>query len=168
MLPSNGHRRRPEQRRQKQIRRARLGFYPRFCQRFYPHFGGNRLIEALGDGWQHELDEAAAVAGSVRPGELRVVVLLAAVEDRALDRLLRAVGLLLLDRLKFVQALDEQQVGHLLDDLSAIGYPAAPERVPDVVDLGLDAACDHAAPLPSSQAHAAGAARYSPVVVTFA
>src|SRR3546814_17390876 len=64
------------------------------------------------------------------------------------DRCLGTVGLLLLDRLQLVQPLDEQQVGHLLDDLHWVGDAAAPERVPDLVDLGLDGACDHCLPLP--------------------
>jgi len=34
-----------------------------------------------------------------------------------------------------VEALDEQQVGNLLDDLERVGDAAGPERIPDAVDL---------------------------------
>src|SRR5690606_4865366 len=79
-------------------------------------------------------------------------VLLVEVEDRPLDWPLEATGLLLLHGVQLVQTLDEKQVGHLLDDLHGVGDAAAPERTPDVVDLGLDGASDHGAPLPSPTA----------------
>src|SRR3546814_10512584 len=50
--------------------------------------------------------------------------------------------------MQFVRALYEKQLGPLLDDLHGVGDAAAPDRVPDAVDLGLDGACDHCLPLP--------------------
>jgi hypothetical protein len=43
-----------------------------------------------------------------------------------------------------VQAADEQQVGDLLDHLQRVGDAAGPEGIPDLVDLVLDVAGDHA------------------------
>ena len=56
--------------------------------------------------------------------------------------------------LQLVEALDEEQVGDLLDDLERIGDPARPEVVPDAVDLVAQFACQH--PLPRGPNAGAG------------
>jgi hypothetical protein len=60
-----------------------------------------------------------------------------------LDGPLEAQGLVLLQRLEFVEALQEEQVGDLLDHLERIADAARPEGIPDAVDLLLDDAGDH-------------------------
>jgi hypothetical protein len=42
-----------------------------------------------------------------------------------------------------VQALDEEQVGELLDDGEGVGDAACPEGVPDAVHFGFDFASNH-------------------------
>ena len=74
-----------------------------------------------------------------RPAEL---VLLRG-EDRVLDGLFEAVGLVLLEGVDLIQTLDEEQVGELLDDGEGIGDAAGPEGVPDAVYFGFDFASDH-------------------------
>ena len=64
-------------------------------------------------------------------------------ENGILDGLLEAVGLVFLEGVKFVQPLDEEQVGELLDNGERIGNTAGSEGVPDAVDFGFDFACDH-------------------------
>lgn len=74
-----------------------------------------------------------------RPAEL---VLLRR-EDGFLDGFLEAVRLVFLEGVDLVQALDEEQVGELLDDGERIGDAAGPQGVPDAVDFGFDFASDH-------------------------
>jgi hypothetical protein len=64
-------------------------------------------------------------------------------EDGVLDGLLEAVGLVFLEGVELVEALDEEQVGELLDDGEWIGDAAGPQGVPDAVDFGFDFACYH-------------------------
>ena len=64
-------------------------------------------------------------------------------EHRLLDRVAGAGGLVLLARVQLVQALDEQQVGELLDDRERVRDAARPHGVPDLVDLGLQLTGDH-------------------------
>jgi hypothetical protein len=64
-------------------------------------------------------------------------------DDGILDRGLEAGGLVFLERVEFVEPLDEQQVGELLDDRERIGDAARTQRVPDAVDFGFDFASDH-------------------------
>ncbi|VMP20668.1 Uncharacterised protein [Streptococcus pneumoniae] len=64
-------------------------------------------------------------------------------ELRVLDGPLHERGALLLGRVQLVQPPQEQEVGHLLDDLQGVGDAARPERVPDAVHLGLQLAGDH-------------------------
>ena len=64
-------------------------------------------------------------------------------EDGVLDGLLEAIGLVFLEGVELVQALDKEQVGELLDDGEGVGDAAGPERVPDAVDFGFDFASDH-------------------------
>ena len=63
-------------------------------------------------------------------------------ENGILNGLPGARGFLFLDRLQLIQPFDEQQVGHLLYDLHGVGDAAAPECVPDLVNLGFNGACD--------------------------
>ena len=64
-------------------------------------------------------------------------------EQRLLDRVAGAGGLVLLARVQLVQTLDEEQVGQLLDDRERIRDAAGPHGVPDSVDLGLQLTGDH-------------------------
>lgn len=48
--------------------------------------------------------------------------------------------------MKIVEALDEEQVGDLLDHPEGIGHPARPEGIPDLVDLGADWPSEHVVP----------------------
>ncbi len=64
-------------------------------------------------------------------------------EDGFFDGFLEAVGLVFLEGVELVQALDEKQVGELLDNGEWIGDAAGPQGVPDAVDFGFDFACDH-------------------------
>ena len=73
-----------------------------------------------------------------RPAQVLVglaALVLALREDAPLHRLAERGGLALLQLLHLVEALDEDQVGDLLDHLERIGEPARPEVVPDAVDL---------------------------------
>ena len=54
-----------------------------------------------------------------------------------------AGGLALFQGVSFVQPLDEEQVGELLDDQERIRDAARPHRVPDAVYLGFECAGDH-------------------------
>lgn len=45
--------------------------------------------------------------------------------------------------MEFVEPLDKQQVGQLLDDGERVGNPAGPHRVPDFVNFGSEVAGDH-------------------------
>ena len=56
-------------------------------------------------------------------------------EHRLLDRFAGAGGLVPLARVQLVQALDEEQVGELLDDRERVRDAAGPHGVPDSVDL---------------------------------
>ena len=81
-----------------------------------------------------------------RPAQVRIglaALVLALGEDAPLDRLAERGGLALLQLLHLVKALDEDQVGDLLDHLQRIGEPARPEVVPDAVDLVAQFACQH-------------------------
>jgi hypothetical protein len=64
-------------------------------------------------------------------------------ENAPLDRLAECGGLALLQLLHLIEALDEDQVGDLLDHLQRVGEPARPEVVPDAVDLVAQFACQH-------------------------
>lgn len=56
-------------------------------------------------------------------------------KDAALDRLVELASLLLGTILFFVEALEEEQVGDLLDDFDGVGDAARPKAVPKLVDL---------------------------------
>ncbi len=68
------------------------------------------------------------------------------VEDRVFDGFAGAGGLVLLERLEFVEALDEEQVGELFDDGERVGDAAGPHGVPDAIDFGFEFAGDHCFP----------------------
>ena len=70
-------------------------------------------------------------------------VLLFVAEDGRLDRSVRPVRLRLGERVQLVEALDEQEIGQLLDDGQRVRDAAGPHRVPDAVDRGLQLAGDH-------------------------
>ena len=44
---------------------------------------------------------------------------------------------------QFIQPLDKEQIGHLLNDFHGVGYTAGPERIPYPVDLTPDRTCYH-------------------------
>jgi len=64
-------------------------------------------------------------------------------EDLALEGLAEAGGLVLLEGLEVIEALEEEEVGDLLDDLEGIGDAAGPEGVPDGVDFAADGGGEH-------------------------
>ncbi len=64
-------------------------------------------------------------------------------EYGVLDGFLEAIGLVLPEGVEFIQPLDEEQVGELLDDGERIGDAAGPQGVPDAVYFGFDFASDH-------------------------
>jgi len=70
-------------------------------------------------------------------------VILAFGEDRVSDGFLGAVGFLLLQGVEFVQPLDEQEIGQLLDNGKRVGNSPGPHGVPDAVDFGFCFAGDH-------------------------
>ena len=92
----------------------------------------------LPDGLEHD---AGLEVLEPRPAQ----VVLTGLEDRTLDRLAGAAGLVLRGRLQVVEPADEEQVGDLLDHLQGVGDAAGPERVPDPVDLALQLTGDHPA-----------------------
>ena len=79
--------------------------------------------------------------GFLEAGPAEVVLLRG--EDGVLDGFLEAVGLVFLEGVEFVQALNEKQIGELLDDGEGIGDAAGPESVPDAVHFGFDFASNH-------------------------
>ena len=74
-----------------------------------------------------------------RPAKL----VLAGREHRLVDGLLGAGGLVLLERVQLVEALDEEQVGELFDDGKRVRDAPGPHRVPNLVHLGLEFTRDH-------------------------
>ena len=82
---------------------------------------GDDLVHVL---WRH--------LGEHRPAQFLGIVLGV---DRVLDWLAGPVRLVLLERLKVVKALDEHEVGNLLNHLKRVGDASRPERVPQPVDL---------------------------------
>ena len=59
-------------------------------------------------------------------------------EDAALHRALEAQGFIFLQGVEVVEALEEEQVGDLLDDFEGIGDATGPEGVPEGIDLGAE------------------------------
>ncbi|WP_164739799.1 hypothetical protein [Xanthomonas sp. BRIP62411] len=111
-------------------------FYPSHIERRFQIQSRNQIATLPSD--------AYIAAGSPSDFELRPAqLLLVAVEDRGIGRL-PSVGLLLLVDQKLIQAFDKQHVGHLFKDLYGVGNAAAPESVPDAIDLGHDCLGDHA------------------------
>ena len=106
-------------------------------------FAAGRLADGLDegegvvpDGGKHLLRRGFLEAG---PAE----VILCGGEDGLLDGGLESGRFVLLEGVEFVQPLDEEQVGELLDDGEGVGDAAGPEGVPDAVDFGFDFASDH-------------------------
>ena len=67
------------------------------------------------------------------PAEIRVAAafgIFAFGEEAPLDRRAQRLGLLLFERLEFVQTAQKEQVGDLLDHLKGISDAAGPECVP--------------------------------------
>ncbi len=85
---------------------------------------------------EHFIRRAFLEAGPAQPFLFRR-------EDGILDGFLEAVRLVFLESVDFIQALDEEQIGELLDDGERIGDAAGPEGVPDAVNFGFDFASDH-------------------------
>ena len=67
--------------------------------------------------------------------ERRVQPILAFRKDALCHGTAKRAGLALFFSLEVVQALDEQEVGDLLDHRKRVRYTAGPETVPDTVDL---------------------------------
>ena len=64
-------------------------------------------------------------------------------EDASLHFDLELGGLPLLDRVEFIETLDEQKVSDLFDHGERVRHAARPEIVPDAIDLGPDLPCQH-------------------------
>ena len=65
-------------------------------------------------------------------------------EDAALEfGQLQAGGLVFLEGVEVVEALEEEQVGDLLDDLEGIGNAAGPEGIPEGINFTADIAGEH-------------------------
>ena len=65
-------------------------------------------------------------------------------EDAALQFFeLQTSGLVFLQRVQVVEALEEQQIGDLLDDFERIGDAAGPEGIPEGVNSTADFAVEH-------------------------
>jgi hypothetical protein len=64
-------------------------------------------------------------------------------DESGIDRLAGAGGLAFLQRLNFVEPLDEEQVGELFDNGQRVGNAAGPHRIPDAIDSGFEFAGDH-------------------------
>src|SRR5438270_412716 len=79
------------------------------------------------------------------------LLLVGVVKDGLVDLAAQAIGGLLLGRLQFVEATEEQEVGNLLNDAQRIGDPAAPEGIPYRVDLRTYLSRDHRAFAPDRQ-----------------
>lgn len=92
------------------------------------HFAGLELLEA-----RPAAVGVRAALGVVALGEH------AALQGGELE----AVGLVFLQGVEVVEALEEQQVGDLLDDFERVGNAAGPERIPEGVDLAADSAVEH-------------------------
>jgi len=101
--------------------------------------GNARLRDDLEHRCRRGVLEARPAQPVIRPA-LRIQ---ARREDGTLNRLLGERRPLLGVDLQVVQALDEQQVGDLLDDLERVGDATGPEGVPDAVDLALEVTGDH-------------------------
>jgi len=65
------------------------------------------------------------------------------VEEPLLHRLLFAIGLQFLGNFLFVQPLEKEKVGDLLDNFERVGDAARPESIPDLIDLTANFACKH-------------------------
>ena len=89
----------------------------------------------------HGVEDGAGIAQLLEHGPAQVA--LRGREDGRFKGLAGAVGFVFFEGLDVVQPLDEEQVGELLDHLHGVGDAAAPEGVPDAVDLVFDAAGDH-------------------------
>jgi len=79
--------------------------------------------------------------GVLEPGPAQMLLVLS--ENRVFNGLAQPSGLAILEGVQLVQALDEQQIGQLLDDRKRVGDPAGPHRVPDAVNPGFEFAGDH-------------------------
>ena len=64
-------------------------------------------------------------------------------ENPAGHGLLEAGGFALLQGLEVIEALEEKQVGDLLDDFDGVGDAAAPEGIPEGIDFTADIAGEH-------------------------
>ncbi len=95
-----------------------------------PPIADQRRIDREHLGRRHVLEVAPPVV------LVRAAPVIGAIgEDHPGNWLAEAVRLVLLEDLEVVEALEEEEVGELLDHLEGIGDPARPEGVPDAVDL---------------------------------
>jgi hypothetical protein len=110
---------------------------------------GELLPQEREDVIAHELVDGVRVAERsevLSPAEVLVentFVVLAFWKKPARDRLLFRGCLPFFRVLQLIQPLDEQQIRELLDDLDGVGNAARPERIPDLVDLVSNLACQH-------------------------
>ncbi len=64
-------------------------------------------------------------------------------KDRVLDGVPRMLALFSARVCSSVEALDEEEVGDLLDDLHRVCHAVGPEGVPHPIDLRLELVCCH-------------------------
>ena len=64
-------------------------------------------------------------------------------EEPLLHRLLFAIGLQFLGNLLFVQSLEKEKVGNLLNNFERVGDASRPEGIPDLIDLTTNFAGKH-------------------------
>ena len=113
-----------------------------------PLTGGHTPVLGV-DVWEHvfphplQHDLGCSVL-KVLPAELLVLkpaCILSCGEDVPGDGLASQRGFFLFDGLKLIQALEEEQVGYLLDDFIGVGNATRPERIPDAVNLIANFTC---------------------------
>jgi hypothetical protein len=115
-----------------------------------PAVGGALRPQATQEGEDVLVDHLHHLPGLEVPeaGPAHVVIETALVvpplrEDPPLHGDAQRLGLVLLQGLEVVQALDEEEIGDLLDHREGVRDPAGPEGVPDAVDLVADFTCEH-------------------------
>ncbi len=96
-----------------------------------------------------DLEQFLRIAKVFEAGPAQIVVgaalgVLALGEDAALEfGQFQAGGLVFLEGVQVVEALEEEQVGDLLDDLEGVGNAAGPEGIPEGIDFTADFAGEH-------------------------
>src|SRR5579863_3834674 len=80
------------------------------------------------------------------PAEVLIGTLLAVLalgEEARLHGLLFYIGLQFLGGFEFVQALEEEEIGNLLNDFQRVGNPTRPKSIPYLINLTADLTSKH-------------------------